>query len=264
MTHDNRDKIRVNALDYSFDAAPVLSRISFSCAPGSILAVLGPNGSGKTTLLRALFGWFKPARRAVLIDGRDILSYTRREAARLIAHVTQSAEAESEFTVRETVLMGRAPHLRFFERESHVDLEKVNEALAITDLTSLADRDISTLSGGEWKRVMLAQALAQDAEILLLDEPTAHLDLSHQEDILRLLHKMRNEKGITIVIVLHDLNSAALYTERIILLSRGTIAADGTPEQVLTREKIKEVYGVEVLVIPHPVSGKPCVLPGGT
>jgi ABC-type cobalamin/Fe3+-siderophores transport system ATPase subunit len=263
MTRNDPAAIKVDSLSYAYGANRVLSDVSFTCTPGSIVAVLGPNGSGKTTLLRALFGWLKPAHRTVFIEGKDILSFTRPEAARRIAHVAQSADAESAFTVRETVLMGRAPHLRFLERESRTDREKAEAALRLTDIVSLADRDIGTLSGGEWKRVMLAQALAQDAEILLLDEPTAHLDLAHQEDILRLLRKMRDEKGITIVIVLHDLNSASLFSERIILLSKGAVTADGTPELVLTPRTIKEVYGVNVTVIPHPQSGKPCILPTG-
>jgi iron complex transport system ATP-binding protein len=159
--------------------------------------------------------------------------------------------------------MGRAPHLSFFAQEKQTDRNKAEEALTLTDIGHLADRDISTLSGGEFKRVMLAQALAQDTRILLLDEPTVHLDLSHQEDILRLLQKMRQEKDITIIIVLHDLNSAALYAERIILLKQGRIASEGTPQEVLTGGTIKAVYGVEVHIIPHPESGKPCVLPRG-
>ncbi len=260
---DDQAAIKVDSLSFAYGATRVLSGVSFTCAPGSIVAVLGPNGSGKTTLLRALFGWLKPGHDTVFIEGKDILSLTRPEAARRIAYVAQSADTDSAFTVRETVLMGRAPHLRFLEREDRADRKKAEAALRLTDIVSLADRDISTLSGGEWKRVMLAQALAQDAEILLLDEPTAHLDLAHQEDILRLLKKMRDEKGITIVIVLHDLNSASLFAERIILLKEGAVAADGTPEHVLTPQTIREVYGVNVAVIPHPRSGKPCILPPG-
>jgi iron complex transport system ATP-binding protein len=260
VTDKTDKKIEVNSLTYRYDRAAVLDGVDFGCAAGNFLAVLGPNGSGKTTLLRAISGWLRPERRTVFLDGRDVLSLTRTEAARRLALVSQTTAADAPFTVGEVVLMGRAPHLGFLAREGRDDLAKVDEALALTDILSLKYREITALSGGELKRVMLAQALAQDAGLLLLDEPTAHLDLSHQHDILALLKKMQREKGLTVVAALHDLNSAARYADRVILLDRGRLAAEGAPAEVITRETVKRVYGADVLVIPHPVTGAPVVI----
>ncbi len=263
MTDGIRGKIEAVSLSYRYggeDRAPVLDAVTFSCPTGGFLALLGPNGSGKTTLLRLLSGWLKPRRNAVFLDGRDLLSYSRAEVARRLATVAQNAQPEAAFTVEEIVLMGRAPHLAFLEREGSADRARVDEALALTDTVHLRRRDVTALSGGELRRVMLAQALAQDAGLLLLDEPTAHLDLSHQHDILALLKKMQREKGLTVVAALHDLNSAARYADRVILLDRGRLAAEGAPAEVITRETVKRVYGADVLVIPHPVTGAPVVI----
>jgi iron complex transport system ATP-binding protein len=261
---DNRDKkIEATQLTFRYDRADeraVLDHISCVVAAGSFLAVLGPNGSGKTTLLRAISGWLKPRARTVFIDGRDLLSFTRAEVARRLATVSQSTLSEAAFTVEETVLMGRAPHLGFLQPEGQADRAKIDEALAYTDMLHLRHRDVTELSGGELKRVMIAQALAQDTAVLLLDEPTAHLDLSHQHDILALLEKMRREKNLTVVAALHDLNSAARYADRIILLKLGKIEAEGRPEDVITADIIKRVYGAEVVVIPHPKDGRPVVI----
>jgi iron complex transport system ATP-binding protein len=261
--NDERADIRTSSLTFAFDQRRVLDAVSFAVPSGGFIAVTGPNGSGKTTLLRALSGWLRPSRRTVFIGGRDILTLTRKEAALSLAHVVQSAEPESAFSVWETVLMGRAPHLGLLEQEHPADIAQAEEALALTDLAALKERDISTLSGGEWKRVMIAQALAQDADILLLDEPTAHLDLAHGDGILRLLKRMQREKGLTVAAVLHDLNNASLYADRIILLGNGRIEAEGTPAEVITPENIRRVYGAEAIVIPHPENGRPCVLPRG-
>jgi iron complex transport system ATP-binding protein len=251
---------RYGAVARGADRANVLDGISFACEAGRFLAVLGPNGSGKSTLLRLLSGWLRPARNAVFLDGRDLLAYTRREIARRLAVVPQSAAAEAAFTVEETVLMGRAPHLGFLANEGPADRAMVEEALALTDIAHLRRRDVTALSGGELKRVMLAQALAQDTGLLLLDEPTAYLDLSHQHDILALLRKMQRGKGLTVIAALHDLNSAARYADRVIMLAGGKIAAEGAPAEVITRETVKRVYGADVLVLPHPVLGHPVVI----
>jgi iron complex transport system ATP-binding protein len=263
MSDGRANKIETASLTFRYDASDtraILTEITCAAAAGSFLALLGPNGSGKTTLLRALSGWLKPRARTVFIGGHDLLSFSRAEIARRLAVVSQDAPAEAAFTVEETVLMGRAPHLGFLQAEGQADRDKVDEALAYTDILHLRRRDITALSGGELKRVMIAQALAQDTEILLLDEPTAHLDLSHQHDILALLGKMRREKNLTVVAALHDLNSAARHADRIILLRQGRIEAEGTPEAVITVEIIKRVYGAEVVIIPHPKDGRPVVI----
>jgi iron complex transport system ATP-binding protein len=253
-------KIRIADLSFRFDKTPVLDSVSFVVEPGSFLSILGPNGSGKTTLLRLIARWLAPSRKAILIDQTDVLDFSRRQLAARLARVSQESTAEAAFNVFETVLMGRSPYLSYLGSESKTDLLKAEEALVLTDIVRLRDRLITDLSGGELKRVMLAQALAQDTSILLLDEPTAHLDLAHERDILSLLKKMQKEKGITVVAVFHDLNSAAEYSDRIILLKEGRVAGEGTPKEVITPDRIREVYGVDVIVMPHPASGRPCVL----
>ena len=243
--------------------APVLSGLTLELRAGEFVGVVGPNGSGKSTLVRALSRALRPREGIVLLEGSDLYRRTSaRDSARAIGVVPQSAAVSLGFTVREVVRMGRAPHLprRPFAGESLVDEDIVSGALHTAGVEQLAGRVATTLSGGEWQRVLLARALAQQPDVLLLDEPTAHLDIRHQWEALHLARSLAHEDGKAVLAVLHDLNLAAGYCDRLVLISQGRVVAQGTPADVLTPENILHVYGVRVWVRCHPTTGRPVVL----
>jgi len=239
--------IEISNLSFAYGARRVLDGVSLAIDAGERVAVLGPNGSGKTTLLKILSGVLAGAG-AVKLDGKAIESYARGELSRLAAVVPQESEIHFPFTAAEIVLMARASHHGPLALEGAADLEAARSAMAATETEALADRYLHELSGGEKQRVMIARALAQEAEILLLDEPAAFLDLKHQLGVLDLMRRLGAERGLTIVAALHDLNLAALFFPRLVLLDRGRIFRDGAPEEVLTEETIRAVYGVKVRV----------------
>ena len=243
---------------------PILAHLTLEVRPGELVGVVGPNGSGKSTLVRALSRTLRPARGAALLDGRDLYAVvSARASARQIGVVPQDTQAAFEFTVREVVAMGRAPRLprRPFASETPADEAAVREALRLSGIEALAERLVTTLSGGERQRVLLARALAQEPDVLLLDEPTAHLDLRHQTQVLALVLTLAHEDGKAVLAVLHDLNLAASYCDRLILLHGGVIVAQGVPAQVLTAEHLQQVYGVRVWVRRHPLTQRPWLLP---
>jgi len=223
--------------------SPVLRNLSVSIQAGNWIGLLGPNGSGKTTLLRVL-GGLLPYSGGLELNTRPLASWRDRERARETAFVRQHPSLDFDFTVEEVVALGLAPHLSWLERPSADQRERVHTALADTDLTGLADRSVSTLSGGEQQRVQLAQALAQDVPILLLDEPTAHLDVHHQYDLMeRIANLVRT--GRTVVAAFHDLAFAARYADRLLVLDEGTLAAVGLPVDVLTSRLIRDVFKMD-------------------
>lgn len=228
--------------------------MSLSAAGGEIVALVGPNGAGKSTLLRVLAGDSPPTVGRVLIDGRPIGTYRPRDLARRRAVLPQQTVLPFAFTVREVVEMGR------FARRDEEDPEAIGRALAATEASHLADQVFSTLSLGEQARVSLARVLAQEAPILLLDEPTAALDLRHQGIIMDLARRMAHAGGISVV-VLHDLNLAATWADRIVLIADGSVVADGPPIEVLTGDLLSRVYACPVSVVSHPVHGGPLILP---
>ncbi|HSR59031.1 MAG TPA: ABC transporter ATP-binding protein, partial [Candidatus Binataceae bacterium] len=228
-----------------------------------MLAIVGPNGAGKSTLLKVLGGTLARRRGRVELFGRPLDSYDRRELARLIGVVAQENNVAFQFTVLEVVLMGRAPHLGAFHFESPRDLEIARAAMAHFDLLALAHRHIQELSGGERKRVFLARALAQEPKIALLDEPTAFLDLRHVADIFSRFRALCVERGMAVAATLHDLNAAAIYADRVLLMKDGAAVAHGTPEQVLTEKNLREVYDTEVYVGRNPMTGALAILPAG-
>ncbi len=249
---------------YSAEAAPVVERLTLALKPGVFTGIIGPNGSGKSSLIRALSRALKPADGAILLDGQNLYTaHSARASAQTISVVPQDTSVSLEFSVREVVRMGRAPHLpaRPFASEGLADEQLVAAALRDARIEDLAERPVTTLSGGERQRVLLARALAQQPEILLLDEPTANLDLRHQAEVLTLARDLAHSGGKAVLAVLHDVNLAASYCDTLVLLHQGRIAASGTPEDVLTAENLQAVYGVRVWVRPHPVSGRPLVLP---
>jgi len=252
--------VEVRAVTVRYGAFEALRSLTLALTPGSFTAVLGPNGAGKSTLVRALTRLAPLASGEIRFGERPLSHIRRAELARLVAVVPQDVWVPFEYSVLEMVLMGRAAHLGGLGLEGKGDVERARAALGRLGLLPFQDRPIQTLSGGERQRVLLARALAQDSPILLLDEPTAHLDIAHQVSTLRLMAELNGE-GRTVVAILHDLNLAALYAPRLALLSGGRLAADGSPEEVLTKEILREVYGVDVVLTRHPQAGTPVVLP---
>lgn len=230
---------------------------------GGILGILGPNGSGKTTLLRLLAGLLKPGSGAVSLDGRRLASIPRRALARRLAVVPQETHLAFEYSVLEIALMGRYPHLGAFELEGPRDVAVAREALQATGTAHLAPRRFSTLSGGEKQRVIIASALAQEADVLLLDEPTASLDLGYQIDVAALLRQLNRERGLTIVVATHDLNFAAGLCRTLLLIRSGRVLAQGPTAEVLTADAIARLYGVRADVRLHESTGHTTVIPLG-
>jgi iron complex transport system ATP-binding protein len=239
--------IEIRDLTFAYGERRVLDGVSLGVGKGEMLCVLGPNGSGKTTLLKILSGVL-PAGDNVLVNDRNIGSYDRRELSRLFAVVPQENAVNFPYTVTEIVMMGRASHHSSLALEGKKDLEIGRQSMELTETFALADRYLHELSGGEKQCVIIARALAQEPQILLLDEPSAFLDLRHQVQILELLRRLNREQGLTIIAALHDLNLAALFFPRLLMLRSGKIYRDGTPRDVLTEQTIEEVYGIRVQV----------------
>jgi iron complex transport system ATP-binding protein len=239
----------------------ILTGVSFHVSRGAVVGLLGPNGSGKTTLLRIVDAILRPRTGRVSIDGHDVLTLSRRALARRIAVVPQETHATFDFTALDIVLMGRYAHLGPFELEGPDDLRIAREAMAATETTALERRAFDTLSGGEKQRVVIAGALAQASDILLLDEPTASLDLLYQLEIGALLTTLNRQRGTTMLLSTHDLNLAASVCSELVLLRAGRVLASGPIEQVLTVENIRELYNVDVEVARHPRTGRLSVVP---
>lgn len=246
---------------FRYREAWVLQDVCLEVVPGEILGILGPNASGKTTLLGALQGILKPQKGKVLLGGQEIGRMTRRQVARSLAVVPQEMPVPHSLTVLEVALMGRHPHLGFMGFEGPEDHRIAMGSLERAGCAHLAHRDINELSGGERQRVLMARALAQKPRILLLDEPTAYLDLKHQVELVELLGRLHREERLTVVWVSHDLNLASLICHRLLLLKEGRVRALGSPDEVLTGEIISEVYGARVLVDQHPETRTPRITP---
>lgn len=245
---------------YPGSSAPALDDISMDVPSGALYAVLGPNGSGKSSLMRALLGVRPLERGRALLDDRLVGEWDRRALARAVGAVTQSEAVSFPLTTREMVAMGRYPYLGPLERERDTDRDAIERALASCDLLQLAGRDVTTLSGGEFQRARLARALAQEPRALVLDEPTASLDVGHEMTILELLRSSA-DSGITVLLITHGLDMASRFADRMLLLSRGIVAAEGTPEEVVREEILREVYGWPLAVHEDPTTGAPRVTP---
>lgn len=249
-------------LGFGYDAArPVVSGITLDVPAGAVVGVLGPNGSGKTTLLRLLAGTRRPTQGEIRFDGRPLAAYTRRALARRVAVVPQETHLAFDYSVMEMVLMGRHPHLGVFEVEGPADLAVAREALAATGAAHLEDRSFATLSGGEKQRVVIAAALAQATDVLLLDEPTSSLDLGAQLEIAQLLADLNQRRGVTIVVSTHDLHLAAGICRQLVLLRAGRVVAYGPTAEVLTRDNLRALYGVDADVHVHAATGHVTVVP---
>ena len=252
--------LKIDEIECSYGAVKVLNGLNFSIEGGSFTGIIGPNGSGKSTLLKSLSRVLKPVKGAVLLNEEDLYSLDTRDVAKKMAVVPQETAVNFSFTVKDVVIMGRSPHLGLFQSEGIKDFEVARQAMELTNTYHLADRLITAISGGERQRVIIAKALTQEPKIILLDEPTSHLDINHQIEILSLLKRLNRENNLTIIAVFHDLNLAAQYCDSLVLMKSGSIFTLGEPEEVLTTDNIKEVYGASVLVRKHPVTGRPSII----
>lgn len=252
--------LRIESLAVGYGGEPVLNGLDLAVARGEFLVVVGPNGSGKSTLVRAVTGALPPAEGRILLDGRDLRGLRPREVARTLAVVAQDTSVGFPFTVEEIVALGRIPHLPPLRSETPRDRAAVERAMRLTGTQPLAGRLVTALSGGERQRVMVARALAQEPRLLILDEPTAHLDIAHQVELLDLVRRLNRTEGLTVLAILHDLNLAALYADRLVMLRGGRVWADGPPAEVLTEANILTVYGSRVRIVRHPSAGQPQVM----
>jgi len=253
----------IQSLSVGYGARLVLHEIDLHVQSGEILALIGPNGAGKTTLIRAVSGVIRPQAGSLKAAGESLAGMNASQRARKLAVVPQARNLPDPYTVWQTVLLGRTPYLGWLGQPTERDRTRVRWALERTETLELAERHIGELSGGEQQRVLLARALAQETPLLLLDEPTAHLDLHHQTTLLDLVYALTRENHLTVLMALHDLNLAALYADRVALLVDGRLQAVGTPAEVLTAERLSEAYRLPLHVIQHPDFGVPLVLPDG-
>lgn len=252
--------LKINNLSGGYHKEDVIRGLSLDVNQGDFLGVIGPNGSGKTTLLRLATRVLPVKGGEILYKDKNVARMNLKEFCRKVAFVSQDISTGFSFTVMEMVLMGRIPHLKRLQYETKKDIEIAREKLKLTDTLSLQDKRIDELSAGERQRVVIARALAQEPELLFLDEPTSHLDIGHQVQILDLLKKLNRKNNLTIVMILHDLNLASAYSNRIALLDKGIIFKEGRPEEVLTYQNIEAVYKTIVLVNDNSVTGKPNVV----
>ncbi len=245
--------IHASALNISYGSLPVIRDVSFSVSKGEFFIVIGPNGSGKTTLLKVMAAIMPFQEGNLEILGNPMEKYTRKSLARIMALVPQTVPEDLPFTVRELVLMARSPHMGLLGLERDHDIQRAEEAMAFTGMETLADRKMDQLSGGERQRAFIARAICQDPQIILLDEPTAALDLAHQVRVMDLMERLRTEKGLTIVMVSHDINLAAMYASCLMLLKKGRIIKMGIPSEVLTFKTLEEAYECPLLVDESPL-----------
>ncbi|MFF2485454.1 ABC transporter ATP-binding protein [Microbacterium sp. NPDC058062] len=250
-------------LTLSYGDRTIVEGLDLVIPPGRITAIVGANGCGKSTLLRALARLISPRDGQVILDGKALHGRATKEIARTLGLLPQSPIAPEGIAVADLVGRGRHPHQKLLARWSSHDYEVVAQALAATGIEELADRSVDELSGGQRQRAWIAMALAQETDILLLDEPTTFLDVAHQVEVLDLLTDLNRDRGTTIVMVLHDMNLAARYADHLFALKSGRVVASGAPGDVMTGELIREVFDLDALVVPDPVSGSPIVLPRG-
>jgi iron complex transport system ATP-binding protein len=253
--------LEAHDLTCAYNGRPVLTGLSLTAHPGQVLALIGPNGAGKTTLLRAMARLLRPREGVLLLGDQQVWELSPRAVARQLALAPQSNGDNWPLSVEQAVALGRAPHRGWFLPFSAADHEVVQQAMRRTGLEPLRQRLVTQLSGGEQRRVLLARTLAQEPQVLLLDEPTAHLDLKYQTEILELVRQLAHRDGLAVVITLHDLNQAALCADRLALLAEGRLLAVGESEDVLIPSYLAQAYGVPVVVTQHPLYGTPMVTP---
>jgi iron complex transport system ATP-binding protein len=255
--------LRANGLTLAYDRAVIVDGLTVAIPPGWVTALVGPNGCGKSTLLRGLARLLRPRSGAVYLDGKEIVTLPTRQVARKLGILPQGPTAPEGLTVRDLVAQGRSPHRSLLRAWSHDDEAAVQDALTVTDTLEFADRPVETLSGGQRQRAWIAMALAQQTDILLLDEPTTFLDLAHQVEVLDLLADLNARQGRTVVMVIHDLNQACRYADHLIAMRAGAIVAEGPPGAVVSEAMVDEVFGIACRIIVDPVAGTPLCVPRG-
>ncbi|CAM5440677.1 ABC transporter ATP-binding protein [Streptomyces abikoensis] len=255
-------RLAARDLTLAYEDRTVVDGLDLAVPDGEVTIVIGPNACGKSTLLRALGRLLKPARGTVLLDGEDLARIPTRTIAQSLGLLPQTPVAPEAITVADLVARGRQPHQRWWQQWSETDERAVADAMARTDTTELAERSVDELSGGQRQRVWIAMALAQETDLLLLDEPTTYLDISHQVEVLDLVRRLNRERGRTVVAVLHDLNQAARYADHLVAMKAGRIVAQGRPADIVTADLVREVFGLHSVVVPDPVTGSPLVVPG--
>src|SRR4030043_2011583 len=252
--------LRLDNVSLGYNKQIVLHNISLEAKPGEMLGIIGPNGSGKSTLIKGIPRPLQPISGQIFLDGTNIVDMTRHDLAQLVAVVPQNPTLPELFTALEVVLMGRTPHLGLLRYEGEKDVATVQKAMEATQTLDFAERRVGELSGGERQRLTIARALAQEPKLILMDEPTANLDINYQIETLDLARQLCREQDLIVVVTLHDLKLASQYCDRLVMLSDGRIYCHGTPEAVINAQTIKEVYGAEVYVYPHPINDLPATL----
>ncbi|WKK26470.1 ABC transporter ATP-binding protein [Streptomyces olivoreticuli] len=255
-------RLSARDLTLAYEDRTVVDGLDVDIPDGAVTVIVGPNACGKSTLLRALGRLLKPARGSVLLDGTELARIPTRTIARSLGLLPQSPVAPEAITVADLVSRGRQPHQHWWQQWSDADERAVTEAMTRTDTAALAERSVDELSGGQRQRVWIAMALAQETDLLLLDEPTTYLDISHQVEVLDLCRRLNHERGRTVVAVLHDLNQAARYADHLIAMKSGRIVAQGAPSDIVTADLVRDVFGLESVVVPDPVTGSPLVVAG--
>ncbi|OPY47492.1 MAG: Cobalamin import ATP-binding protein BtuD [Methanosaeta sp. PtaU1.Bin028] len=250
-------KLQAKEIVFGYDSNPVLDSVSFEIAPSKLVTIVGPNGSGKSTLIKCINKIVSPQGGSILIDRREVAKMTRMEVARYLSYVPQSSVRIFPTNVFDTILMGRRPHIGWLGSER--DEEKVWDVLQLLNIERLAMNNFSELSGGQQQKVLIARALVQEAEVMLLDEPTSNLDIWHQLDVMNIIRDVVKKKEITAIMALHDLNLASYYSDRIIMMKKGKIVAVGDPHSVITEENIASVYRVQAAV--RKLSDRPMIMP---
>ncbi|MGP3775872.1 ABC transporter ATP-binding protein [Streptomyces sp. SDT5-1] len=261
-TTDGTSRLTARSLTLAYEDRTVVDGLDLEIPDGKVTVVVGPNACGKSTLLRALGRLLKPKSGSVLLDGAELARIPGRDIARAIGVLPQSPTPPDGITVADLVARGRQPHQKWWQQWSEADEHAVTQALEHTNTTALADRPVDELSGGQRQRVWIAMALAQETELLLLDEPTTYLDIAHQVEVLDLVRRLNHERGRTVVAVLHDLNQAARYADHLVAMRDGRIVAQGPPSDVITADLVHTVFGLHSVVVPDPVTGSPLVVPG--
>ncbi|MGP3635161.1 ABC transporter ATP-binding protein [Streptomyces sp. 24-1644] len=260
-------RLTVRELTLAYEDRTVVHELDLAVPDGQVTVIVGPNACGKSTTLRALGRLLKPRGGAVLLDGTELSKIPTKKIAQSIGLLPQTPVAPEAITVSDLVARGRQPHQHWWQQWSDEDERAVTEAMARTDVSGLADRSVDELSGGQRQRVWIAMALAQETDLLLLDEPTTYLDISHQVEVLNLVRRLAapaadGTRGRTVVTVLHDLNQAARYADHLVAMKEGRIVAEGHPADVVTADLVREVFGLEAVIVPDPVTGSPLVVPG--
>lgn len=261
MKLESKYAIAINNLNWNYDKKKVLNNINIEFERRKFYSIIGPNGSGKTTILKNITRILEPVKNTVFINDQDLNSLKNNDLAKILSYVPQETSIDFEFTVFDIVLMGRNPYKKRFEPENEEDINIAKTAMNLTNTWDLREAYIDKISGGEWQRVLIARAIAQEAKILLLDEPISHLDIHHQIEILENLKNLIKTKAITVITTLHDLNLASFFSDYLILINNGKIVSYGSPKQVITKENINKVYNLNVHIIENPVNYKPHIIP---